>query len=69
MDTPILSAALQVVSLEVCGHLRRAAAIGAATLHREGSREAAIAIGYRAAAFAEDACMLNRAFCSSLSVA
>jgi hypothetical protein len=37
MDTPILSAALQVVSLEVCGHLRRAAAIGAATLHREGS--------------------------------
>ena len=31
--------------------------------------EAAIAIGYRAAAFAEAAGMLNRAFCSSLSVA
>jgi len=31
--------------------------------------EAAVAIGYRAATFAEDAGMLNRAFCSSLSVA
>jgi hypothetical protein len=31
--------------------------------------EATIAIGYSAAAFAEDAGMLNRAFCSSLSVA
>jgi hypothetical protein len=31
--------------------------------------EAAIAIVYRAAAVADDAGMLNRAFCSSLSVA
>jgi hypothetical protein len=31
--------------------------------------EAAIAIGYRAVTFAEEAGVLNRAFCSSLSVA
>jgi hypothetical protein len=46
-------------------------AVGKSSLPQSGSEpiEAAAAIGYTAAAFTENAGILNRAFCSSLSMA